>query len=291
MPRRRAHRVGDVAEQSGVSIRTLHHYDEIGLLRPSARSASGYRLYDDADLLRLQQILIGRELGLSLEQIRRSLDDPAFDRRTALLEQRAALERRAARATRMIEAIDAALGVLDEIAAARTADTTAEATTEAATMNEKRNANVDMKKIFDGFDPAEYEDEVKERWGGTEAYEVSRRRAASYTEEDWKRFREEQGAIYSAALAALAAGDRPDSPEAMDVAERHRLSIDRWFYPCSPKMHAGLADLWEADDRFRKNIDKHGAGLTAFLAAAVRANAERARSAPGARHEDSGSGS
>jgi DNA-binding transcriptional MerR regulator len=265
MHERRTYRIGDVAEQSGVSIRALHHYDEIGLLRPRARSASGYRLYDDDDLLRLQQILVGRELGLSLEQIRRSLDDPGFDRRRALLEQRAALERRAAQARRMIAAIDSALESLDAL------------TTEETTMGTK----VDMKKIFDGFDPAEYEEEAEQRWGGTEAYEASKRRAASYTEEDWKRFRDEQGAIYADALAAREAGKRPDSPEAMDVAERHRLSIDRWFYPCSPKMHAGLADLWEADDRFRQNIDKHGAGLTAFLAAAVRANTNRAHRASG----------
>jgi DNA-binding transcriptional MerR regulator len=80
---RRAYQVKQAAELAGVSVRTLHHYDAIGLLVPSGRTEAGYRLYDDDDLLRLQQIQIGRELGLPLEEIRRSLDDPSFDRRQA----------------------------------------------------------------------------------------------------------------------------------------------------------------------------------------------------------------
>jgi DNA-binding transcriptional MerR regulator len=95
MPTRRTYQVKEVASLAGLTIRALHHYDSIGLLVPSARSAAGYRLYADDDLLRLQQILIGRELGLSLEAIRRSLDDPRFDRREALLAQRAELGARA----------------------------------------------------------------------------------------------------------------------------------------------------------------------------------------------------
>jgi MerR family transcriptional regulator, thiopeptide resistance regulator len=254
MPSRRTYLVKDVAELSGLTIRALHHYDSIGLLVPSARSTAGYRLYDDDDLLRLQQILIGRELGLSLEAIRRSLDDPGFDRREALLAQRTELAARAERATDMIRAIDTALTAIEE----------------------KDMGTVDMKKIFDGFDPDQYADETKQRWGNTEAYQISAKRTKFYTEADWQKLKDEQAAIYADARAALEDGVRPDEPRAMDVAERHRLSIDRWFYPCSPKMHCGLADLWEADRRYADNIDKYGAGLTGYLAAAVRANASRA---------------
>ena len=255
MPSRRTYQVKEVAELSGLTVRALHHYDAIGLLEPSARSAAGYRLYSDDDLLRLQQIVIGRELGLPLEAIRRTLDDPGFDRRQALLAQRAELAGRAARATDMIRAIDAALTAIEE----------------------RDMSKVDLKKIFDGFDPAEHEDEVKQRWGQTDAYKISAQRTKSYTEADWQRMKEEQAAIYADALAALNDGVRPDEPRAMEVAERHRLSIDRWFYPCSPTMHGGLADLWEADRRYADNIDKQGVGLTQYLAAAVRANANRSR--------------
>ena len=96
MTRARTYHVKDLARLAGVSVRTLHYYDSIGVLVPRARTAAGYRLFTDPDLLRLQQILISRELGLSLEEIRRSLDDPPFDRKAALLEQREHLRGRAA---------------------------------------------------------------------------------------------------------------------------------------------------------------------------------------------------
>ena len=193
MKSRRSYQVKEVAELSGLSIRALHHYDAIGLLTPSMRSAAGYRLYDDDDLLRLQQIVIGRELGLSLEDIRRSLDDPRFDRKRALLEQRAELERRAQHTAAMLRSIDAALVALDE--------------TEAA---EEEGTKVDMKKIFDGFDPDKYADEAKQRWGHTNAYKVSMKRTKSYTEADWLKLKDEQAAIYADAFAAMRANKKPD---------------------------------------------------------------------------------
>jgi DNA-binding transcriptional MerR regulator len=150
-----------------LSIRALHHYDAIGLLKPSMRSAAGYRLYDDDDLFRLQQIVTGRELGLSLEDIRRSLDDPRFDRKRALLEQRAELERRAMQTAAMLGSIDAAPAAIEQ------------------TPTAEEGTKVDMKKIFDGFDPDKYADEAKQRWGHTDAYEISMQRTKSYTEADW----------------------------------------------------------------------------------------------------------
>jgi MerR family transcriptional regulator, thiopeptide resistance regulator len=256
MTRSRIYQVKDVARLTGVSIRTLHHYDAIGLLVPGDRTAGGYRLYTDADLLRLQQILIGRELGLPLEEIRRSLDDPRFDRKAALLDQRQRLRDRARQAEAMIRAIDTALAALDG------GTTTGE---------------IAMEDLFDGFDPSRYENEARQRWGGTEAFAESAKRTARYTSADWKRLGAEQAAIYESAAAALKAGKTPSSVEAMDIAERHRLGIDRWFYRCSHTMHQGLATMYESDDRFRQNIDKYGEGLTTFLAEAIRANAARDR--------------
>ena len=245
---------------AGVSVRTLHHYDAIGLLVPSSRTESGYRLYDDDALLRLQQILIGRELGLPLEEIRRSLDDPSFDRRRALLEQRAQLLSRAEQTTRMIRAIDHALDQLN-----RTEDTT---------------MTTNPRDIFDGFDPAEHEAEAKARWGHTDAYAESTKRARSYSRADWERIRDEQNAIYADAARAMNAGRAPDDEAVMDIAERARLAIDRWFYPCSHAMHRTLADMYEQDERFAQSIDEAGAGLTAFLSAAIRANAARHATRP-----------
>ena len=250
----RTYQVKDVAKLTGVSIRTLHHYDAIGLLVPGSRTTAGYRLYTDADLLRLQQILIGRELGLPLEEIRRSLDDPRFDRKGALLDQRQRLCERARQADAMIRAIDAALAACSTT-----------------------SGEINMADLFNGFDSSRYEDEARQRWGNTEAWAQMEKRTNAYTPDDWKALMAEQGVVYAAAFAALKAGKAPSSDEAMDIAERHRLSIDRWFYPCSHTMHQGLASMYESDDRFRQSIDTYGEGLTTFLAESIRANAGRSR--------------
>ena len=268
MSKPRTYRVKQVADMAGVSVRTLHHYDQLGLLVPGDRTRAGHRLYTDDDLLRLQQIIIQRELGFSLEEIRRWLDDPDHDRRQALLGQRRALQERAERTDAMLRSVDQALRAMDERDDAEPG--------QASGQHEKGAVmTMDMTKLFDGFDPADHEREAESRWGDTESHRIAMDRTRRYSEADWKALSEEQAAIYRDAVQARQAGKSPEDNEAMDIAERHRLSIDRWFYPCSPAMHAGLADLYEADPRFAKNIDKHGEGLTPFLSAAIRANARR----------------
>ena len=259
MSKGRTYKVKEVASIAGVSVRALHHYDEIGLLVPSSRSDAGYRLYNDDDLLRLQQILIGRELGMPLEEIKRSLNDPKFDRRAALERQRKEIVTRAERAVAMLRAIDTAL---------------AELTSEGGkTMKEM--SKEEITSLFDGFDPSLYESEVKERWGKTDAYKESARRTSKYTKADWERYKAESYAIMADAAQLFRSGASADGEGAMAVAERHRLSLDRWFYPCAPEMHAGLADMYEADARFAESIDKYAPGLTPWWSAAIRANAGR----------------
>lgn len=257
MTTRRTYQVKDVARIAGVSVRALHHYEAIGLLVPSRRTGAGYRLYDGDDLLRLQQILIGRELGMPLEEIKRSLDDPRFDRRAALARQRAELAARADRTAAMLRAVDAALAALDPEGGPTMKDMTKD----------------EITALFDGFDPSQHEDEARARWGDTDAYKESARRTSAYTKADWERYKAESHAIMTDAAALFRAGAPADGDEARAVAERHRLSIDRWFYPCGPHMHAGLADMYEADARFADSIDKYGAGLTPWWSAAIRANA------------------
>lgn len=258
MARRRGYQVKEVAQLAGVSVRALHHYDEIGLLVPSARTRAGYRLYDEEDLLRLQQILIHRELGIPLEEIKRCLDDPSFDRAAALRSQRDALAARVEQTTAMLRAIDRALAALKD---------------GAKTMKEMSQQEITA--LFDGFDPSRYEQEAKQRWGHTDAYAESQRRTRKYTKADWERHKAESHAIMSAAADLFRAGAPADGAEAMAVAERHRLSIDRWFYPCSPQMHAGLASMYEADPRFAESIDQYAQDLTPWWAAAIRANSRR----------------
>jgi MerR family transcriptional regulator, thiopeptide resistance regulator len=252
--KRRSYQVREVARIAGVSTRTLRYYDELGLLVPSTRTGTGYRLYDDADLLRLHQIMVGRELGLPLEDIRRLLDDPNLDRRALLLEQRSALVARANTAAAMIRSVDRVLKLLHET-------------------DQRRTTPMDIQEIFTGINP--HEAEARERWGGTESYEESVRRGRNYTAGDWHNIGGEWHGIMNDAAAAMAAGARPDAPQAMDIAERYRLWLTRWFFVCSPARHAAMADMFEADVRFAQTVNQYAQGLAPYWSAAIRANARR----------------
>ena len=134
---------------------------------------------------------------------------------------------------------------------------------------------MNMEDLFQGFNPSEYEEEARRQWGQSEAFVESQKRTRRYSSDDWKAIAAEQSAVYDAAYAALKSRQAPSDAAVMDIAERHRLSIDRWFYPCSYGLHCGLASMYEGDHRFRQHIDTHGEGLTNFLADAIRANAAR----------------
>ena len=143
--------VGEVAELAGVTVRTLHHYDELGLLSPSERSSAGYRWYSHDDLLRLQEILIWRQLGFSLLEIASLLDDPGHDRLAALERQRELVGREIERLGSLAAAVDAAIDA------------------------QQNGTVIEEASMFEGSDPTEYEDEARKRWGDTEAYQESAR--------------------------------------------------------------------------------------------------------------------
>ena len=126
---------------------------------------------------------------------------------------------------------------------------------------------------MDGMD--EYEKEARERWGQTDAYKDSARRTKAYKADDWARIKAESEAIEAGMANLMTAGEAPDGPAAMDQAEQARLHIHRWFYPCSHRMHAGLADMYTADARFAAHYENRAPGLAAFVAAAIKANAAR----------------
>ena len=132
---------------------------------------------------------------------------------------------------------------------------------------------MDPKAIFDGFDPREHEEEAKERWGDTEAYKESARRTSTYTAEDWKRIRAELDTLLRRLADRLAKGIPSNDNAVVGLAEDHRRHIDRWYYPCSPEMHTGLAQMYVEDERFRATFEKHGEGLADYIAEAIRANA------------------
>lgn len=134
----------------------------------------------------------------------------------------------------------------------------------------------EMVGIFGDLDPAGYEDEVKERWGHTDAYKESARRTKRYTKEDWMRIKDEGAASIATMVGLFDEGVAPSDPRAMDVAEEARLAIDRNFYPCSHQMHVGLGDMYCADQRFTAFYDQHREGLAKWLSRAIKANAGRA---------------
>jgi DNA-binding transcriptional MerR regulator len=237
--------VGDLARLAGVTVRALHHYDELGLVRPSQRSTAGYRLYGDDDVLRLQQVMLFRELGLPLADIAQILDDPGYDRADVLRRHREVLVGKRARLDAMIAAIDAATAITN-------------------------GETIMTKSLFDGFDPAQYEDEANEKWGDTDAYRESARRTKQYGKAEWDAIRREADAIY-ARLAALI--DRaPDDPDVQAAVEAHRAHIERWFYPCSVEMHRGLGEMYVADPRFTRTFDKIAPNFAEFLRNAFRRN-------------------
>jgi DNA-binding transcriptional MerR regulator len=247
--------VGEVARMANISVRALHHYDQIGLVRPSQRSPAGYRQYTAVDLRRLQQVMSFKVLGFPLEEIRRLLADPQFDVKGALRLQRRLLADKADQVAALIRAVDAALATIEKGA--------------------RKMTGPGLFDAFAGFDPALYEEEAKERWGETDAYRESRRRTSRYTKEQWTALREEGEQNYRALAVLLADGVPATAAAAMDLAERHRLHIERWFYPCPAAMHRGLGDLYVSDARFRKNIDRYRAGLATYLRDAIAANAAR----------------
>jgi DNA-binding transcriptional MerR regulator len=244
--------IGKVAELAGVTVRTLHHYDEIGLLSPSERTSSGYRRYDDADLERLQQIRYYRELGFSLEEIAEILDDPRADAAAHLRRQHELLTERMGRLGKMIDAVEFAM--------------------EAQKVGIKLTPE-ERFEVFGDFDPDQYGAEAQERWAESGAYKESARRTSQYTKADWQKMKAENEDWGRRITALMDTGAASDSLEAMELAEEHRQHISRWFYECSYEIQTGLAEMYLADERFMATYEAIKPGLTVFLHDAILANA------------------
>ncbi|MDQ2761728.1 MAG: MerR family transcriptional regulator [Actinomycetota bacterium] len=241
--------VGELSQLAGVTVRTLHHYDEIGLLRPSGRSDSGYRLYSYADLTRLQEILVWRQLGFSLTEIQALLDDPRHDRASALRRQRELVALELERLGATARALDAALDAED------------------------KQTEMEVERMFEDFDPSQYEDEVRERWGKTDAYRESARRAGGYGEREWSAIRAEAEQVTEDFATLMSESEPAEGDRARAVAERHRQHITRWLYPVGAQMHRNLAELYIADPRFAASYEKVAPGLAAYVHDAILANA------------------
>ena len=244
-----AYTIKQVSEASGATIRALQHYDRIGLLRPASRGPSGYRLYHDEDLLRLQQVLLLKSMGFKLKDIACMLSDAGTDREAALWKHRSMLIDRLGQMNRLIGLVDRSLEAIRE------------------------GRKEMMKELFEGFDHEGHRQESKRLYG--EAFEESERRASKYDRKQWEQFKAEQKQLMEEILAARPKG--PQDPVALDLMGRHRASITKWFYDCTLDIFEGLSDLYVQDARFTKTYEDIAPGLADFMSASMKAYVARER--------------
>ncbi len=245
--------VGAVAAAAGVSVRTLHHWDAVGLLVPH-KGANGYRDYGPAELARLQQVLTYRELGFGLDDVKALLDDPATDALAHLRRQQELLAERIAR----LQSVAALVG----------------RAVEARSMGIDLEPH-ELREVFGSEDPTQWQDEAQQRWGDTDAYRQSHARTSSYDKVDWLRVKAEMADVEARFAAALAAGVPATSVEAQALAEEHRQHISRSYYDCSPEMHVALAEMYVGDERFTAHYERVAPGLAQYVHDAVHANDRR----------------
>ncbi len=237
--------VQQLAKIAGVSVRTLHHYDNIGLLKPSSRNAARYRFYGEAELLRLQQILFFKELDCSLEDIARILDSPGFDPIDALEAHRQELKRRADRLDTLLETID-------------------------KTIRKLKGDKIGMtdEELYGGLSKEQaeaYAEEARQRWD-PKLVDKTNARVKKWSKEKWARVNKELDEIMRQ-LATLV-GTPVEDRKVQALVARHHAYLNN-FYEVKPGMYRGLGKLYIEDPRFRAYFEKYRPGLADYLAQAI----------------------
>ena len=236
--------VKEFAELTGVSVRTLHYYDEINLLKPAEIDENnGYRFYDRTALERMQEILFYRELDFPLKSICEILSSPDYDKQKALSEQKKLLILKKERLERIISAIDNA----EE----------SEAIMKALNNNDYEAAR------------KQYESEAKERWGKTEAYKEHTDKTKNYSKDKWQSVTDGLDSIFGEFAECVKDGNAPDSEAAKALTEKLQKHITDNFYTCTNEILSGLGQMYVCDERFTQNIDKHGVGTAEFVNKAI----------------------
>ena len=243
--------VGEVSMLLGISVRALHHWDETGLVHPSRRSAAGYRLYCEADIMRIQQVLVYRQTGMNLADIKMVLDEPETDAMTHLRRQRELVQGQVSHLQQMLNSIDMVMEIHQSGA---------------------RISVAEMAEIWGtDWDPV-YVEEARARWGDTPEWAESYQRKARMSRADWERAHEETVALESALAEAMRNGVEPGSPEANALARWHRKDFNRWF-EVSISKQVLIARGYVADERFARYYDKRAPGLAAWLKDVIDAGA------------------
>lgn len=234
-------RIKKFAEFTGVSVRTLRYYDEIGLLTPEfIDKSTGYRFYGESSLYRMQEILFYRELDFSLKSIGEILSSPKYDKNKALKEQKLLLTLKKERLERLIYAIDDAL----------------------------KGENV--MKIFDNSEFEKIKAEAKEKWGYTEEYKEHAKRTEDYSEQKWNSLSREMEHIMTEFAICMSKEEAPDSAEAQQLVKKLQNHITENYYTCTNKILLNLGQMYVTDERFKNNIDKNSDGTAAFICEAIK---------------------
>ena len=236
--------ISELAKLTGVSIRTLHYYDEIGLLKPAfVNEQNGYRDYDEKSLERMAEILFYREIDFPLKSILQILSSPDYDKTLAIRRQKELLTLKKQRLERLISVLDNA---------------------------EKGEISMSV------FDKNEYEtarrqyaEEAKQRWGGTDAYKESEQKTAEYSDDKWDDVNAGLNAVF-ADFALIKDSETPESEAAQTLVKRLQNYITCNFYTCTKEILAGLGQMYTADERFKANIDKNGKGTADFVSEAIK---------------------
>ena len=234
--------IKEFAEVSGVSVRTLHYYDEIDLLKPAfVDDRTGYRYYDENSLLRMQEILFYRELDFSLKSISEILSSPDYDKKKAISEQKNLLILKKERLERLISAI------------------------------EKAEKGEIVMKVFDNSEFDKYKEEVKEKWGNTDAFKEYSEKTKNYSKDKQSSLTDEMNNLFGEFSACMKNSLKPDSENVQNLVKRLQNHISDNYYHCTSDILAGLGQMYVYDERFRENIDKNGDGTAEFVSAAITA--------------------
>ena len=232
--------IREFAKFTGVSVRTLHYYDEIGLLRPACVDRStGYRYYDENSLLRMQEILFYRELDFSLKSIGKILSSPNYDKTKALGEQKQLLRLKKQRLERLISAIDQAM----------------------------KGENV--MKAFDNTEFETYKAEAQQRWGKTDAYREHAEKTKGYSKDKFSALAADMDLIFGEFALCMKNGAAPEDREAQELVKKLQNHITDNYYTCTNPILSGLGQMYVADERFQNNIDRHGDGTAEFVSQAI----------------------
>lgn len=239
--------IKEFAKLTGVSVRTLHYYDEIGLLKPSAvDEQNGYRFYDERSLERMQEILFYRELDFPLKSISEILASPNYDKQKALTEQRRLLTLKKERLERLISALDSAV----------------------------KGENTMNMNVFDNSEfeaeRKKYAREAKEKWGSTAAYKESTEKTAGYSKEKRDEINSGMDSLIAEFAECVKNGAQPTDDVAQKLVKKWQDFITENYYTCTNEILSGLGEMYITDERFKENIDRHGEGTAEFMSAAIK---------------------